>query len=282
MMRLEYVNSKGETLDLTSYPYNLQDEPLYDFAWSSDLTSSGTKKSIVNRFLRTSKELQMDLVIHADTQAQFQTLLDHFFRVTEYDVINKTPGRLVLKDSGEYISCYVVSSGNTMWQSGIRTNVKKISFLFTYPFWITEETKSFYKTEREEGEETFLDYPYPYPYDYLPETGGIIRWSVDHYTSSEFLMTIFGYVENPKVVVNDYEYQIMTTLESNEYLQIDSRNNTVEKFLANGVVLNVFDLRNKANSIFEPIPSGNLMVTWNGSFGFDITLFLERSEPVWL
>lgn len=282
MMRLEYVNSKGETLDLTSFPYSLQDEPLYDFSWSSDLTSSGTKKSIVNRFLRASKELQMDLVIHADTQEQFKTCLDHFFRITEYDVINRSPGKLVLKDSGEYINCYVVSSENNMWQSGIRTNVKKISFLFTYPFWITEEKKSFYKTEREEGSEVFLDYNYPYPYDYLPETGGIIRWNIDHYADSEFLMTIFGYVENPQVAVNDYAYQIMTTLESNEYLQIDSRSNTVQKFLANGVVQNVFDLRNKERSIFQPIPSGDLMVTWNGSFGFDITLFLERSEPVWL
>lgn len=282
MMRLEYVNSKEESLDLTSFPYSLQDEPLYNFAWTSDLTASGTKKSIVNRFLRTSKELQMDLVIHADTEEQFKTYLDHFFRITEYDVINKTPGRLILKDSGEYISCYVISSENSMWQNGIRTNVKKITFLFPYPFWITEEKKSFYKTERESAAETFLDYNYPYPYDYLPETGGIIRWAVDHFTSSEFLMTIYGAVDNPQVTVNDYAYQIMTSLESNEYMQIDSRNNTVLKYLANGVVQNVFDLRNKERSIFEPIPSGNLMVTWSGNFGFDITLFLERSEPVWL
>ena len=95
-------------------------------------------------------------------------------------------------------------------------------------------------------------------------------------------MTIYGAVDNPQVTVNDYAYQIMTSLESNEYMQIDSRNNTVLKYLANGVVQNVFDLRNKERSIFEPIPSGNLMVTWSGNFGFDITLFLERSEPVWL
>jgi alginate O-acetyltransferase complex protein AlgI len=33
--------------------------------------------------------------------------------------------------------------------------------------------------------------------------------------------------------------------------------------------------------VFEKIPSGNNIVVWDGNWGFDITLFEERSEPKW-
>ena len=53
------------------------------------------------------------------------------------------------------------------------------------------------------------------------------------------------------------------------------------KYRNNGVMVNLFDLRGKEFSVFEPIPGDVVTVTWNGSFGFDITLFEERSEPAW-
>lgn len=281
MMNLAYENSQGARIDLSSFPYYLQDEPLYDFEWDADLTASGTKKSVLNRFTRNSKKLQMDLVIHADTQAQFEYYLDEFFRVTEYDVINKTPGKLILKDSGEYINCFVVSSENSMWQSGIRTNVKKIAFLFTYPFWVNEVTKSFYPQIGTEGDDTFLDYDHDYSYDYTHGVKGVSKWNVDHYTDSEFEMTIFGYCVNPIIRINGYPYQIYTTLEANDYLVIKSRDNEVIKWISGVAQQNVFDLRSKENSIFQRIPSGELTFTWEGTYGFDLKLFLERSEPKW-
>ena len=92
-------------------------------------------------------------------------------------------------------------------------------------------------------------------------------------------MTIFGEVGNPRVSVNGHPYQVNVDLAANEYLIIDSRKNTVTKYLANGTTLNVFDKRNKAQSVFEPIPGGTLRLTWPGTFGFDLTLYEERSEP---
>ena len=281
MMGLVYENSQGIRIDLSTFPYYLQDEPLYDFEWEADLTSSGTKKSILTRFTRNSKRLQMDLVIHADSQAQFEYYLDQFFRITEYDVIAKTPGRLILKDTGEYISCYVVSSENSMWQNGIRTNVKKIAFLFTYPFWIKEVSRSFLpQTDTGEGD-SFLDYNHDYAYDYMHGVKGVREWYIDHYTDSEFEMTIFGYCVNPVIRINGYPYQIYTTLEANDYLVIKSKDNEVTKWISGVVQQNAFDFRSKENSVFERIPSGKLIFTWEGTYGFDLKLFLERSEPQW-
>ena len=53
------------------------------------------------------------------------------------------------------------------------------------------------------------------------------------------------------------------------------------KNLGNGTMQNIFEKRAKDKSIFEPIPSGSLAVNWNGEFGFDFTVFKERSVPKW-
>ena len=46
-----------------------------------------------------------------------------------------------------------------------------------------------------------------------------------------------------------------------------------------GKEINLFDYRDKTQSVFERIPGGNLRLNWTGTFGFDLTLFEERSEP---
>ena len=94
-------------------------------------------------------------------------------------------------------------------------------------------------------------------------------------------MTIYGPCENPRILINGYPRQIFTSLESNEYLVIDSRDSTVIKHLANGTTVSVYNSRQFQPSIFEKIPSGLLSIDWTGLFGFDVTLFLERSEPKW-
>lgn len=120
-----------------------------------------------------------------------------------------------------------------------------------------------------------------YNYDYSYETPGIRTWNLDHYATSEFKLTIYGYCENPRILVNGYPYQIFGTVEENEFLVIDSREKTVTHYLNNGTTENWFDFRNKENSVFEPLPSGNLTLTWDGTYGFDILAYLERSEPRW-
>lgn len=76
-------------------------------------------------------------------------------------------------------------------------------------------------------------------------------------------------------VVND-------TLEANEHITIDSRKKTIIKRLANGTEQNIFYKKATGNSIFTEIPPGDVLVSWNGEFGFDILAFKERSVPEWI
>ena len=64
-------------------------------------------------------------------------------------------------------------------------------------------------------------------------------------------------------------------------MQIDSRNNKVIKYAANGTQQDLYDMRAKQESVFDPIDPGNVRVVWSGGFGFDLTLYCERSEPRW-
>lgn len=204
--------------------------------------------------------------------------IDDFFEASERDVINKTPGRLYI--ANEYVTGYFISHSSA--QSNEFYGVQEeLNFLAPYPFWIKEMTKSFVPVKEKEESDMFLDFEYDYLYDFSAPTGGNAIWQVDHYAPCEFLMTVFGPVANPRILINGHPYQIYDTLLENEYMQIDSRNNRVIKFMTNGTRQSLYDLRAKAESVFEPITPGNIAVSWPGSYGFDLTLYLERSEPRW-
>ena len=71
------------------------------------------------------------------------------------------------------------------------------------------------------------------------------------------------------------------TLESGEYIVIDSAANTVIKYRTNGTTKDLFNDRGKLQSVFTPIPGGRITINWSGMFGFDITIYAERTEPRW-
>ena len=95
---------------------------------------------------------------------------------------------------------------------------------------------------------------------------------------SDFRIIVYGPVVNPRIQINGHPYQVNDTLLVGEYMVIDSRNNTITKYTGSQAI-NLFDFRDKAYSVFQPIPGGTLRLNWTGLFGFDLTLFEERSEP---
>lgn len=94
-------------------------------------------------------------------------------------------------------------------------------------------------------------------------------------------LVIYGPCVNPKVLMNGYPYEVLTTLEKNEYLIINSSEQTIMKYLSNGTIANLFDVRGYDYSVFEKIPSGLISVNWSGDFGIDLYVFLKRKEAAW-
>ena len=83
-----------------------------------------------------------------------------------------------------------------------------------------------------------------------------------------------------------YIYELRTTLYDGEYAVIDSstryaKDRKIVKVKADGTEENLFNSKNNESSIWEKIPAGLSIVSWNGAFGFDIILFNERGTPRW-
>lgn len=279
-MKLWYENHLGETLYVSGFPFLLETAPNFAYEWQYNATGSNKKGSKITKFYRNTKEMDDTLIIRTRTEAEMYARMKEFFEVVEQDIISMKPGKLKLED-GTYLSCYIIASNMSSIHRQTRKNERKVKIVSPYPFWINEAIRDFFPQAAEENHDEFLDYNYDYGYDYMHGVKGVARWSVDHYTDSEFRLTVFGYCENPVVRINGHPYQVFTTLESNDYLIIDSKEKTVTKWISGAVQENVYDLRLKEHSVFERIPSGNLTFTWDGTFGFRLKLFLERSEPAW-
>ena len=99
---------------------------------------------------------------------------------------------------------------------------------------------------------------------------------------ADWLIKIHGYASNPVVYVGGVAIGANAVIGSEETLVISSTNKMVIKIAANGIEENLFNARLKGVSIFEPFQSGELPVMWSGTFDIDLTVYEERSEPLWI
>lgn len=280
MRQLKYINSQGQEIDFRKFETQIYQAAFHSYAW----TYEGTVQrygSTVDRFGKDVLEYEM-IVAARGEQSTKEANLNYITEVTERDVIDNVQGKLYWGDY--YLSCNIISA-NTVPSETFFGAEKTMGVFAPFPFWIKEETRQFFPAGSGRGSTaTFLDYPYDYSYDYTPPIAGVESWNVNHYAASDFTMTIFGACENPRVLINGWAYEVFDTLESGEYIIIDSRNNpvpSVTKYRTNGTTVSLWSKRGLEQSIFEPIPGGNLTINWNGTFGFNITLFEQRSEPAW-
>lgn len=286
-MDFYYVNNRGERIDLSDYPYIFQEGNLLDWVYSYSTDSLATR-DVTYGYKMAAKTIPVKVAVLCDytipleeRKEQWKEAVDHLADVVQADVIDGKDGRLYT-DTGFYLSCKIIGSEKTDWRMGLPIMFNTLTILADKPVWIREETKEFFpQSEVPAPEDGFLDYEYDYQYDYTSQKIGTSDWYIDHYQPSEFEMTIFGPCVNPRILIEGYPYEVFDTLENNEYIVIDSRQNSVIKHLSNGTVQDLYDLRAKEESVFEPIPSGYLNLSWSGLFGFEITLYIERGEPRW-
>lgn len=275
MRQLKYINSQGEVVDFRDFNTQVFKAGFHDYAWDYDGTSQRHGITI-SQF--TKKELKYEMTIAARGNNKGGNL-NEVTDVTEYDVVNNVQGRLYWGDY--YIKCNIISSETSPSDEFFGAE-KKMEIMAPYPFWIRELSKSFYKGSSGEGAGgAFLDYAYDYAYDYSRPASGSMDWNVNHYAPSEFEMVVYGPCINPRILINGYPYTFYDSVETGEHVVIDSQNNSVLKYRTNGTVADLYDLRGKDKSVFEPIPGGELAINWPGTFRFDITLYIERSEPRW-
>ncbi len=270
-----YRNSNGAEINLMKYPYRLITADFFDYEWEEQ-----TYNGKIYGFSRKQFEKNIRLDVFCKG-SEFPSAMNTLESIISVDILNDTPGKLYV--NGEYLSCFIKGVKKEEWEAGIYT-VVMLSVLSDHPHWINELSQHFYAKDSPLNEEAgeFLDYPVDYSFDYTFTDIGSQNWYIDHVSSCPFLLTIYGPVTNPRILVNGRVIEVYTTLEGNEYLILDSRNHTIIKYLSNGTTQSLYNNRYMEQSVFNKIGPGAVLVSWPGTFGFDIVAYIERNEPKWV
>lgn len=261
MIKAYYKNSKGEVLWLTMAPFRTVEADWFDSTWEE-------------------KDDGYEKVISLDVfgkREEFVQNMEKLYKIISVDAETGKYGRLYVNDT--FLPCQIYKTKKTGWKGYIYTEVE-LTFLAPELSWITVLEKQFFPQD-EPASVSGLDFSYDFPTDFAIENRGSAAFEIDHIIPSDFEMVIYGPCTNPKVLINEYPYEVMTTLEKNEYLIINSMEQLVTKYMSNGATSNLFNARGYEYSVFEKIPPGIISVNWSGEIGIDLYIYLKRKEAAW-
>lgn len=274
--KLIYKNHVGEVFDFGKDGIFVNASDLHDYEWAV-----ATKGNKISALTKAVSARNLPVIIICDTEEKGIATRNRLLEVAEKDVLAMQPGKIII--GGYYYKCYVTKSAKASYLTSKRHMSLTLTLTTDYPYWVQETTFSFRKSGDSSGEITeaeYLDFDFDYPIDYFASTT-IEQVSNPGFVGSNFRLIIYGACTNPAVYISGHKYQVNCDIDENQYLTIDSVGKTITLTKNDGTVLNKFSSRDKDSYIFEKIPAGSSIVTWEGDFGFDIVIIEERSEPKW-
>ena len=278
-MNLYYINHNGAKINLTEWPYMIQKpETLLAYEWDYESTEKHSSGGVITNLRQPIKEAEITISVYAEPMEDMPALLRNMTDIFDTDITNMEPGRLYWNDS--YLRCYIYGSDYQEYEEDMGATDRHFRVVAENPFWITEKTYGFYAAEIEEADG--LNYPFNYPFNFAAGEAGSSILYVDHYKESPFRMRILGPAANPLIHIGDNYYGCDVTLSDGDYLEINTTGKRAEviKHLQNGTKVDCFANRRKTTSTFEPIQPGQSIVTWPGTFGWELMVQIERSEPL--
>lgn len=262
---------------MQEFGVKIKNAKLHSYSWNV-IERKHRFGAAVRDFKKDAIEYKIELRI-SGTDNRKKEIENILFEAFERDINTKRPGKLLYDDY--YIECYITASETSPDEYfGLK---KTITAYCPYPFWIKETTYQYFPeppeavkyTELEEG----IMFP-EFPFDFCTETGEEVLINPS-FNDSNFIMTIYGFAENPQLNIAGHPYKVEATINEGEQLVINSLTHTVQKIGRLGEITNLYNARGKIYSVFKKIPPGTNTLQWSGGFGIDIILFDERSEPKW-
>lgn len=273
--KMYYYNHKGEMLHFGSAGLYVNENDLRDF--SKKYTS---KNGRITAFNKGIVEKSIPIIIKAD-KPEATELKNKITEFAELDIAALQPGKIMI--NGYYLQGYLYESVKHNYLVDTTYLECKLKFVTDYPFWIKETNFQYLPEIPISGGGSVLtrNIMFPeFPFDFYPAKGEETLENPS-FMDSNFIMTIYGFVENPQITIAGHPYRVECTVYEGERLVIDSLAHTVKKIGRLGEITNLYNARDKSYSVFKKIPPGTNTFQWSGGFGVDITLFEERSEPKW-
>ena len=269
-MEIKYINNSGNSVDLNKYPYKMLLSDLLDGEWSYE--SSNNK---IDSFYKEIQSRSLKIDSHRNSGQSARSVQANLVDLFEADVVQNKRGRIYVDNY--YMPCNIIKDKKTLWETNVVVS-SEFSLVTDYPYWIREKKITY---ERKQASDTgYLDYPYDYPYDYSPNDIAVYLENTE-VMPADFKLVIQGPCENPQVTIGQNKCQIMATLSSYEYIVLNSMDRTIYKVSSTGTVTNVFESLNRNYENFAKIPQGEHIISINGTFKTEITMYMKRSEPRW-
>lgn len=130
-------------------------------------------------------------------------------------------------------------------------------------------------------------YDYGYPYDYGPPAPAR-SVEVPGTVPGPFRLVIWGRAVQPSITIGGNVYGFDISVPAGGYLLVDTLHDpVVELVTADGIRTDAFDCARRGGGLgsgtyaFEPIAPGTQLVSWDDSFGFDLTTYQLEGEIPW-
>lgn len=274
--KIKFINHLNECIDFGSNGIYINENDLHDYAWN--YKSDGDR---ISQFTKGIVKKAIPIVICCDSAEEGTEKRNKLLEICEKDVLAHEHGKIIIGDY--YLRCFVTESKKEEYLKDKSYMKATLTVISDYPQWVKESTVSFRVSGEVVGGESTkrnYDYNYDFPFDYMSQTKNktIVN---SGFVDTNFKLIIFGAVSNPTVYIAGHKYQINVDVGENEYIMIDSMSKTIRLTKYNGEIVNVFNKRCRDSYVFQKIPAGSNIVGWNNTFGFDIILLDERSEPKW-
>ena len=238
---------------------------------------------IINEFTKDAQYFSCEFKFRG-TPSHRAELIEAFHFETEYDITHKKPGKLIWNN--DYIYCYFVESSTYPEEDGSQYTVNQGVFYAPYPFWIEEKKVEIYPADEGATLPNAKGYVpdedrYGYPYSYCGAPTSIFI-DVNSYADCDFRMLAYGPASAVQWTIDNHVYKVDYAIRENQYMVIDSKQNTEpyrQCYVVNesGIITNVFNYR--VGEVFKKIPSGNIILNYPRTYGLELTIFIERSEP---
>ena len=284
-MTVQYISSRGNVFNLLDFDSaKLQAANFHDYSWDKDVVKRQFGE-LVSRFTKKAQSYDCTFKFRGSPNYRRQ-LIEALHFETEYDIVHGKLGRIVW--GSDYIECFMVTSKTNPEDEGLVYTENKAKFYCPYPFWIEEQLIEIYPSDNSFIDEDAKGYEpsvgrYGYPYGYSAGSNSL-SIEVDHYAPCDFKLIAYGPTTSVSFTINNDIHEVDYGLRANQYMVIDSRQNTPlnrQCYVVDesGRITNVFDYRNPEHELFKKIPSGNIVLTYAKTYGIQLTLFKERSEP---
>ena len=274
-----YLNGAGKKLDFTRIPYLMETGDLLDFDWQyNSTTNHNSFGGKISGFTKAIASKTINMSIFAWSEVAYKQAMNELVDAIEYDLIRVSPGKLYV--NGNYLRCYITAGKFEDWESPVDFINLELTITTEYPLWITEREWNF--TPGSASVKNGKRYPGRYPYRYASgAASGIINQPSN--SPAHFRLVMHGPVADPQCRIDGKTYGVVDTiLGEDDYVVIDSDQNTVTLYSADGTSQNIYNKRTRGgNSVFQRLPSGVLDVHWAGGFLLSIVVFEERSVPRW-